>query len=167
MYAIQGGPPPNPISEDPTGLPDSRPYRDDRLLSALMAMGLADGGLLPNDSNLLVTLWPGDAQPSACELDAAIVRLSATGALRPVVVGREMHLAAGYAMAPSTNTQHGLSEVEGPDATDARAEQQLFELQVEVDVENERVLLYRILATLGAIGFALLARQTALSLLGL
>ena len=97
-------------------------------------------GVVPDDPDLLATLWPGECP---ADLPVWIETLINAGALRRVWLGSEPHLA----IQESSKTGPHRSEVEPLDTTalpNAAADAEAFSIDLEVDVLSERLLFYRL-----------------------
>ena len=139
-------------------VPSSQQLHDVR--QGLEELLSSQGMLVPADCDLLFELWPSSGIcPEKSILRMCIDQLISDGEYRKVIVGREAHLTLGNKRKIAKQIQQTQSnEIHEPEDVDS----QLFNLQVSIDVEHERVLLYRILLVLGGIGALLLLREGAL-----
>ncbi len=146
---------------------------DRRLLEVVRRLAIVPSGLAPASARVLSGLWPRDMAPAPPlpRLEGALTRLVTSGSLRRVVVGVEPHLtlpepggaphtSAAWSQAPAQERRTHAMALAEPD------EQVAFDLQVAVDVEHERVLLFRVLLVLEAVGAFVLARELLLAWLG-
>lgn len=133
-------------------------------------------GLLPADPALLAIIVPGLPEPGA--LRVALDRLVASGRLRRVLIGAEAHLLDGAGPMPAP-VQHAPvpmpSQVAPPATVVAPVAPSLdpqpkpsetvaggdmdFELEVAIDVETERAVLWRVALVVAALGLLALLRQ--------
>lgn len=146
----------------------------DLVKTSLLEALEAHSGLLPDDLELLLRVLPppGVAYTSGPQLRAAVRALVSEGLIRRIFLGPEPHLVlAVRGPPPLVGAPPSLSPVpphlQSPQepAHDRANDTNLgFELQVAVDVEGERLLLFRVLLVLGLIGLLLLLREAALLL---
>jgi hypothetical protein len=115
-------------------------------------------GLVPEDPSVLAKLWPpGFAKSLGLgTLEADIERLVHLGFVRRVFIGTEPHLLLPAAPGPDLAKR---AEPAPTAAASEDPERQVFELQVRVDTETERVLLYRVLLIVLVIGGFVAARE--------
>lgn len=145
----------------PEGFDEARMWR------ALRTLLRTRADLVPQDPGVLAELF-ADAGADAGQWARALSTWTERGELRCLIVGRQKHLALGLS-APDTSSVTGgeihfaaMDESEGDvvdGATLEEASEVAFEVEVAIDVERERLLLYRVVATLGGIGLALLLRE--------
>lgn len=118
-----------------------------------------ESDLAPDDPALLIMVLSSPA--SADDWRAGIDALLATGKLRRLIVGRQPHLAL-CPQRPVTlaavSSPKGAESSAPPDAP-AEAKDEAFDLEIAIDVERERLLLYRVFAVFGGVGLALLVRE--------
>lgn len=127
--------------------------------NALQPLLRATNDLAPDDPVLLITVLCSSV--SAESWRAGIDALVVTGELRRVFVGQQAHLAL-----PAERLPRGFSPLSTSDDANAaanppssEAKDETFELEIAIDVERERLLLYRVFAVFGGIGLALLVRE--------
>lgn len=137
-------------------------------------------GVVPDDPSILRWAWP-DANdiPSSEAMRAGIDMLIYSGCLRRIVLGTEPHLTftpqpepqpAASIPAPRHSLQVPVrrqNQEPSQSTSSWSLTQEAFELQVEMDVDHERLLLFRIMAIVGAVGLMVLTREVALVLLEL
>jgi len=120
-------------------------------------------GLLPADPVLLAMLVPGLPEPA--RLDAALQRLVAQGRLRRIHIGAEAHLldAKREGRVPPLE---GAAPMAEPPADTSESESMDFELEVSIDVETERGVLWRVALVITSLALLALLRQWLLIGLG-
>lgn len=127
--------------------------RDLAPLHAALCEVLAQAqGLVPEDSTVLTKLWPPGFSKSLGTLEADIERLVHLGFVRRVFIGTEPHLLLPPSTTPERPQEQSTGKADDP-------ERQVFELQVRVDTETERVLLYRVFLIVLVIGGFVAARE--------
>ena len=129
------------------------------------------GPLIPADPHVLATLWPDRRPPVVDELAEGIARQVALGRLRIVHLGDEPHLTplSRYETATADRTEmeqlraprelargSAARALQAPRSDDARDDVQ--QLELAIDAEHERVVLYRVLIVMEVIGLLLFAR---------
>lgn len=146
------------------------------VLRCLSEMILTDADMLPADPSLLRAIWPaGTVPPDTRALGQSLRRLVAAGRLRQLVVRREPHVAlpASYSEGPPFFTRaepgKGVGPSERPEPT-AELDKEVadeFDLELALDIEHEKLLLFRVIVIVEAIIAALLVREAILCVLGL
>lgn len=153
--AIRLEPAARPASEDPalveiSGLP--------RLAEAIRLL-TEDGGAVPADSKLLEAairrLGMDDVKVEPEHVDALV----ALGTLERVMIGRTLHLV--WRSDASDDRVH-VPRTAGPITSDLTEDDLRFRLDIELDIEHERLLLYRVILILELVAGALLVRQALL-----
>jgi hypothetical protein len=124
----------------------------DPLLTALRARLRAPGDLIPDDAGIVRGLLSDAVTCDEAELRVRLDHLADRGWLRQVVVGRERHLALGQP--PPTTSEPAQPASADPAPASAASDKPApeveapaddgFQLRVEIDIETERVLLYRV-----------------------
>lgn len=128
--------------------PASQRERTTRILRRIF---MQRGPLLPARPELIAAFWPDDEGfPERLDFDRALAPLLRDGSVRTVVVGTEPH----WAYVGLQRGEHA-QDVEGQ-------ESELFELRASIDVERERVLLYRACTVILVIGALLILRELLL-----
>ncbi len=178
-------------------VPVPSPVFDDDIPTALEVQEVArqllvflhdQGPLLPANPNLLIALWDRSLNtPSEKALREAIALLIREKYAHKCIVGHDSHLllagdvdisqmpsvVAAPAPPPARRRQPSLSQTnyEEQDIQEKPPEdeslERKFELEVSIDVEKERILLYRSLIALGIIAGLVLLREVALFFFGL
>ena len=127
--------------------------------AAIRSLLRGESDLAPDDPALLVMVLSSPA--SVEDWRAGIDELLTAGRLRRLIVGQQAHLALcpqrplALAARPSPHAvESNLS-----DEASVVDKDEAFDLEIAIDVERERLLLYRVFAVFGGIGLALLARE--------
>ena len=149
---------------------NSKKKHFDEVQRTLHELLLTKGDLIPCDLVLLRELWPAERSfPKDEVVTEAIQHLVAERIrFRQVVVGREYHIARGSTRSQSRNQKKDQksppdSDKSAPESdenhTSTLSFSEEFDLQIAVDVEHERVLLYRVLVMMELIAAFLLLRE--------
>lgn len=128
--------------------------------TAIQSLLRGESDLAPDDPALLAMVLSSGA--SAEDWRAGIDDLLASGQLRRLIVGQEPHLALALerprlASVPALGLSPEANAAPGEAVGELKDE--AFDLEIAIDVERERLLLYRVFAVFGGIGLALLARE--------
>ncbi len=110
-------------------------------------------GVLPEDVSILRSLVP-NLPPDVGTL-LAIEELVRAGELRRVIIGTEPHLVRGRGSAPTATTT-----TTGQHESDVD-----FDTELAIDVESERIVLYRVAGVVLFLGLVAIAREWLLILL--
>lgn len=128
--------------------------------SAIRSLLRGKSDLAPDDPALLVMVLSSPA--SVEDWRAGIDTLLTTGKLRRLIVGQQPHLALPVerSRAPAAGpTLRAVAEARPPDEAPAVDKDEAFDLEIAIDIERERLLLYRVFAVFGGVGLALLVRE--------
>lgn len=153
---------------------------DGGTLEFLQSLCKESGDILPDDVDILLRLAPHETLLHAERLRQDIDQLVRGGQLRRIVVGHQFHLAFGPGEFRGEMIPAGEPTPFGPDSgairdavcrepvhRDVEAQEAAeFDLMIALDIETERILLYRVsLVILSILGFVLL-RSLVLETLG-
>lgn len=128
------------------------------------------GDLLPADPVILSRLWGDGAPTPPLEVGSRLEALVGLGLVRRIFVQREPHIALprAHQATPAERPEAPVAEPRATIAPSSSTERSAdFERLVTLDVERERVLLYRIAIVLEVLVAAVLLRALALTWLGL
>lgn len=151
--------------EHPTQSPhaqDALPAELHAALTGLKCLMPHPGDMLPADPEILQRLWPRSSELQPASAVRLIERLQALGLVRRLIVGREPHLCLGESLPPPMAAlQESSTARPQPEAADLAANHH-FQLQLAMDVESERILLYRVGIVLALLGLFVLMRHCLL-----
>lgn len=146
---------------------------DGALLRVLRVHLASSGALLPEDPEILAALGRcfGAGAPSSRDWALGIQRMLAQGVLERVIVGRCAHLCWSRRSEASVPSREGPGDEREPRSADSASLEGTsetprdFELRVQLDVEKERLLLYRTSAAFALVVHFMLLRELLLALL--
>lgn len=146
---------------------------DEALLRVLRVHLASSGALLPEDPEILAALGRclGPGAPSVRDWALGVQRLLAQGVLERVIVGRCAHLCWSRRSEASLPSREGPGDEREPRSPDSASLEETsetsrdFELRVQLDVEKERLLLYRTSAAFALVVHFMLLRELLLALL--
>jgi hypothetical protein len=128
-------------------------------------------GALPTDVRTLRMVWEEPDYPGDQHVQAALSRLILRGRLKACSVAGTPHVSAPgetrNSLPPASLPPAARYSNAPPSQLETNQDAELFELQVALDVEYERALLYRVLVVLEILGFLLLSREFMMKLLEL
>ncbi len=119
------------------------------------------GQVIPADAAILTALWPERFRDPG-SLESEIERLVDAGTLRRIYVGSEPHLASGRT--PGTAKRQPLEAApapveSGPRPAAADDIEEMFQLQVQLDLEREKALFWRVAVAIGSLGALVILRE--------
>ncbi len=143
---------------------------DGALLRVLRVHLASSGALLPEDPEILAALGRcfGAGAPSSRDWALGIQRMLAQGVLERVIVGRCAHLCWSRRSEASVPGPEGPGDEREPGSPDLEGTSETsrdFERRVQLDVEKERLLLYRTSAAFALVVHFMLLRELLLALL--